>query len=97
MLNTLFNTLAYQPRDGEQSYLFWGSWLAHNVDSSTDLQDAQGPIVQGEFLASCSVAQPARDDAPAGHPVAHPDPRHAQRAGLVEDQRQLRSAVRADS
>ena len=33
VLNTLFNTLAYQPGGGRQSYLFWGTWLAHIADS----------------------------------------------------------------
>lgn len=52
VLNTLFNTLAYQ-QHGKQSYLYWGSWLAHNLDSLTTLQDALGPIIQGQFMASC--------------------------------------------
>ena len=53
VLNKLFNTLAYQKSGGEQSYLYWGSWLAHNLDSLTSLQDAVGPIIQGQFMASC--------------------------------------------
>ena len=47
------NTLAYRQPGGEQSYLYWGGWLAHNLDSLTNLQDADGPIIQGQFLASC--------------------------------------------
>jgi phospholipid/cholesterol/gamma-HCH transport system substrate-binding protein len=54
VINTLFNTLAYQPKGGEQGYLFWGSWLAHIANSLTDLQDAQGPSVRGIFMATCS-------------------------------------------
>lgn len=53
VLNTLVNTLAYQQPGGEPSYLYWGGWLAHNLDSLTSLQDATGPIIQGQFLASC--------------------------------------------
>ena len=53
VINTLFNTLAYQPAGSEQGYLFWGAWLAHIADSLTDLQDAQGPTVRGIFMASC--------------------------------------------
>ncbi|MBV9416929.1 MAG: MCE family protein [Solirubrobacterales bacterium] len=53
VLNTLFNTLAYQPRGSEQGYLFWGSWLAHIASSLTDLQDANGPTVRGIFMATC--------------------------------------------
>jgi phospholipid/cholesterol/gamma-HCH transport system substrate-binding protein len=52
-LNTLFNTLAYQPKAGEQGYLFWGSWLAHIASSLTNVQDAQGPTVRGIFMATC--------------------------------------------
>jgi phospholipid/cholesterol/gamma-HCH transport system substrate-binding protein len=54
VLNALFNTLAYQPRGGEQGYLFWGSWLAHIVDSLVDSQDANGPLVQGLFMGTCA-------------------------------------------
>ena len=53
VLNTLFNTLAYKQPGGAQSYLYWGGWLAHNLDSLTTLQDSTGPIIQGQFLASC--------------------------------------------
>jgi phospholipid/cholesterol/gamma-HCH transport system substrate-binding protein len=53
VLNKLVNTLAYQKPGGEPSYLYWGGWLAHNLDSLTTLQDAEGPIIQGQFLASC--------------------------------------------
>jgi phospholipid/cholesterol/gamma-HCH transport system substrate-binding protein len=52
VLNSLFNTLAYQPR-GEQGYLFWGSWLSHIAASLTSTQDAHGPIVRGTFMAAC--------------------------------------------
>ncbi len=52
MLNNLFNTLAFRSGGG-QSYLFWGAWLAHNANSLTSLQDANGPLVQGQFMATC--------------------------------------------
>jgi phospholipid/cholesterol/gamma-HCH transport system substrate-binding protein len=51
-LNVLFNTLAFQPKGG-QSYLFWGSWLAHLADSLTSAQDANGAVVQGLFTGTC--------------------------------------------
>ncbi len=57
VLNTLFNTLAYQRPGAEPSYLFWGAWLAHNADSLTSLQDANGALIQGQFLASCPALQ----------------------------------------
>jgi phospholipid/cholesterol/gamma-HCH transport system substrate-binding protein len=53
VLNALFNTLAYQPKGGEQGYLFWGAWLSHIAASLTDTQDAHGPIVRGIFMATC--------------------------------------------
>jgi phospholipid/cholesterol/gamma-HCH transport system substrate-binding protein len=53
VLNKLVNTLAYQQKGGEPSYLYWGSWLAHNLDSLTSLQDGVGPMIQGQFMASC--------------------------------------------
>ncbi len=52
VLNTLFNTLAYKA-PGSNSYLFWGSWLAHNADTLTTLQDANGPVINGMFMATC--------------------------------------------
>ena len=57
VLNTLFNTLANRPGGGQQSYLFWGSWLAHNADSLTSLQDTNGPVLQGVFMGVCSELQ----------------------------------------
>jgi phospholipid/cholesterol/gamma-HCH transport system substrate-binding protein len=57
VLNALFNTLAYQPHGSEQGYLFWGSWLSHIANSLTDIQDAQGPIVRGLFMGTCSELQ----------------------------------------
>jgi phospholipid/cholesterol/gamma-HCH transport system substrate-binding protein len=52
VLNTLFNTLAHQSK-GQQSYLFWGSWLAHIADSLVNAQDANGPVLQTLFMGSC--------------------------------------------
>jgi phospholipid/cholesterol/gamma-HCH transport system substrate-binding protein len=57
VLNTLFDTLAYQPRGSEQGYLFWGSWLSHVADLLTSQQDGQGPIIRGSFMAACSELQ----------------------------------------
>jgi phospholipid/cholesterol/gamma-HCH transport system substrate-binding protein len=57
VLNTLFNALAHQPGGSEQGYLFWGSWLSHIASSLTSQQDAQGPIVRGTYMASCSELQ----------------------------------------
>jgi phospholipid/cholesterol/gamma-HCH transport system substrate-binding protein len=54
VLNDLFNTLAHQPTGGQQSYLFWGSWLAHIADSLPDAQDANGAALQGIFMGTCA-------------------------------------------
>jgi phospholipid/cholesterol/gamma-HCH transport system substrate-binding protein len=53
VLNDVFNELAYQPK-GNDSYLFYGGWLSHIADSLVDSQDANGAVVQGLFMASCS-------------------------------------------
>ena len=52
VLNTLFNTMAHRSK-GQQSYLFWGTWLAHIVNSLVDAQDANGPVLQSLFMGSC--------------------------------------------
>ena len=52
-LNTLFNTLAFQPRGGAQGYLFWGAWLAHIANSLTSTQDANGSIVRSLVMGTC--------------------------------------------
>jgi phospholipid/cholesterol/gamma-HCH transport system substrate-binding protein len=72
VLNTLFNTLAYQPRGSEQGYLFWGSWLAHIASSLADLQDAQGPTVRGIFMATCPALTLLQTTIQAGSPSVAP-------------------------
>ncbi|MGA9858568.1 MAG: MlaD family protein [Solirubrobacteraceae bacterium] len=54
VLNALFNELAHRPGHSQQSYLFWGSWLAHIADSLTSAQDANGPVLQGLFMGTCA-------------------------------------------
>lgn len=53
VLNALFNTLAHTA-PGQQSYLFWGSWLAHIADSLVSAQDANGAVIQGIFMGTCA-------------------------------------------
>jgi len=72
VVDTLFNTLAYQPSGGEQGYLFWGSWLAHIANSLTDLQDAQGPTVRGIFMATCPQLNLLETTIQAGSPSVGP-------------------------
>ncbi len=71
VLNTLVDTLAHQPGGGRQGYLFWGSWLAHIADSLVSAQDANGAVIQGIFMGTCTelnffenTLQPS--DAPIG-------------------------------
>lgn len=72
VLNTLFNELAYTPGHGVQPYLFWGTWLAHIVDSLGSQQDAQGPALQGSFMATCGVLQLIETTlAVSDPPIAH--------------------------
>lgn len=54
VLNALFNELAHKPAGGQQSYLFWGSWLAHIADSLVSAQDANGAVLQGIFMNTCA-------------------------------------------
>jgi len=72
VVNTLLNTLAYQPSGGAQGYLFWGSWLAHVANTLTDLQDAQGPTVRGIFMATCPALNLLETTIQAGSPSVAP-------------------------
>ncbi len=72
VLNALFNELAYQPGGSEQGYLFWGSWLAHNALSLTNLQDAHGPVVRGLFMGTCGELQLFEVALAAANPALKP-------------------------
>jgi phospholipid/cholesterol/gamma-HCH transport system substrate-binding protein len=50
------NELAYNPGGGDPGMLFWLDWAAHNVDSATGNEDAQGSIARTLILASCQQA-----------------------------------------
>ncbi len=53
VLNSLFNTLAYNPRGPEEGYLFWASWLNHAGAGLFAQQDAHGPVRRGIVLITC--------------------------------------------
>jgi len=72
VINTLFNTLAYQPKGGEQGYLYWGSWLAHIANTLTDIQDAQGPTIRGIFMATCPQLNLLETTIQQGSPAVGP-------------------------
>ena len=53
VVNSLLNTLAYNPPGSEEGYLFWASWVNHAGATVFGLQDAHGPIRRGLILISC--------------------------------------------
>jgi phospholipid/cholesterol/gamma-HCH transport system substrate-binding protein len=63
-LNAFFNTLAFKPRGGRESYLFYVPWLNHNITANY-LQDASGPVRRTLILLSCNGAILARGFAAA--------------------------------
>ena len=53
-LNILFNELAYNPPGAqEEGYLFWASWLNHNTNLVSTLQDGNGPLLRGVVMITC--------------------------------------------
>jgi phospholipid/cholesterol/gamma-HCH transport system substrate-binding protein len=54
VINSLLNTLAYNPPGDEEGYLFWASWVNHAGASIFGTQDAHGPIRRGVVIASCA-------------------------------------------
>jgi phospholipid/cholesterol/gamma-HCH transport system substrate-binding protein len=57
VINSLLNTLAYNPPGDEEGYLFWASWVNHAGASIFGTQDAHGPIRRGVVIASCASLQ----------------------------------------
>ena len=55
-LNELFNALAFNPEGTQEGYLFWLSWLNHNLNALSFIQDASGPIPRGLVQISCEGA-----------------------------------------
>jgi phospholipid/cholesterol/gamma-HCH transport system substrate-binding protein len=53
VINSLLNTLAYNPPGPEEGYLFWSSWASHTGASLFGTQDAHGPIRRGVVISSC--------------------------------------------
>jgi phospholipid/cholesterol/gamma-HCH transport system substrate-binding protein len=54
VVNSLLNTLAFNPAGAEEGYLFWASWANHAGSTLFGTQDAHGPIRRGLVLVSCS-------------------------------------------
>jgi phospholipid/cholesterol/gamma-HCH transport system substrate-binding protein len=56
--NYALNELAWDPPGngvGQQSYLFYNAWTAHDGNTVFSNQDAMGPIRRGQVIASCST------------------------------------------
>jgi phospholipid/cholesterol/gamma-HCH transport system substrate-binding protein len=49
------NELAYNPPGEEEGYLFWMAWFIHNSMSALSTEDANGPLIRGMILVSCSA------------------------------------------
>jgi phospholipid/cholesterol/gamma-HCH transport system substrate-binding protein len=60
-LNQLLNGLAYNPPGAQEGYLFWVSWLNHDVNSALAAQDATGSLTRGLVLLSCNTARLAEN------------------------------------
>ncbi|MGI8462307.1 MAG: MlaD family protein [Solirubrobacterales bacterium] len=53
-LNILVNELSYNPPGAQdEGFLFWASWLSHNVNGLSLLQDANGPLLRGIVMITC--------------------------------------------
>lgn len=57
VLNTLFNTIAYNPPGKEEGFLYWLGWANHLGASLFNAQDAHGPVRRGLIFGSCSSLQ----------------------------------------
>ena len=53
VLNSLLDTLAYNPPGSEEGFLFWGAWLNHLSAQIFQQQDAHGPVRRGLVILSC--------------------------------------------
>ena len=76
VLNTLFNTLAYNPPGDEEGYLFWTAWGAPRRRTLCSTQDAHGPVRRGLVL----VRLPDLRRRSSSVVLAQPAARHAHRS-----------------
>ena len=70
VLNAFLDTLAHNPRGGEEGFLFWLSWLNHAGASIFGQSDAHGIVRRGLVLVSCSCAQHAQPGGAPEQPAA---------------------------
>jgi phospholipid/cholesterol/gamma-HCH transport system substrate-binding protein len=53
VVNSLLNTLAFNPAGAEEGFLFWTAWANHDASSIFGTQDAHGPIRRGLVITNC--------------------------------------------
>ena len=54
VLNTIFNEFTHNPGGRQQSFEFWGAWLAHISPSLTTFADANGATLRALPLLTCA-------------------------------------------
>lgn len=52
--NSFLNELSYKPKGSRESFLFYLPWLNHDFNAAFNLEDANGPILRGVVLISCT-------------------------------------------
>ncbi len=55
-LNTLLNTLAYNPPGDAEGFLFYAPWMNHNFNASVAFQDGAGLVRRGVSMVNCNTA-----------------------------------------
>jgi phospholipid/cholesterol/gamma-HCH transport system substrate-binding protein len=58
-LNTLLNTLAYNPPGDSEGFLFYAPWASHNFNASVAFQDGLGLVRRSVNMLTCSTSQSA--------------------------------------
>jgi phospholipid/cholesterol/gamma-HCH transport system substrate-binding protein len=53
VVNSLLNSLAYNPPGEEEGFLFWTAWANHDASTIFGTQDAHGPVRRGLIITSC--------------------------------------------
>jgi phospholipid/cholesterol/gamma-HCH transport system substrate-binding protein len=61
VIQAFTNELDYDPPGPKRSFLYWLAWFAHNANSVVSTEDANGAVLRGLVLISCTslTAQPA--------------------------------------
>jgi phospholipid/cholesterol/gamma-HCH transport system substrate-binding protein len=54
-LNYTTNEMAWNPGGANQGFLYWMAWFAHNANSVFSTGDANGAVIRGLAMGSCST------------------------------------------